>query len=430
MWSVRTSRGWGRARHLGWRVFAVLVLAFGLILPWGPVATADDVEPPAGPTAQEAQRARAAVEAGALDVAEAESALARLREELAEAQIRVQSAAADYEEAVASLEAAEEEVRLARAAAERAGRAEASARTALAGVYRSTRHSGGAEGAMGSLEVVLEARDVEDLIGQDAAERAVQRKLGGALGEYSDARAASESADARWSAAREARREAKREAGAAYETAQEAAADLADRTEAAERDRTLLMERLAALRDTSVRIEREREAARAAAASAEREAEAREALDAAPGAGSGAGAGPNPAAPLPEAPPASSEGTGQGQVAVGWARTKIGAPYRLAAEGPTEYDCSGLTSEAWRYAGTWITRTSRSQYVAVGHIGYENLRPGDLIFYGTDGTDPQSIYHVAMYTGDGRMIEAVMPGVALRETELRLDGAMPYAGRP
>ncbi|GAB3163632.1 hypothetical protein GCM10027059_18240 [Myceligenerans halotolerans] len=477
-WPARGGAGWGRAGHLGWRVFAVLVLVIALVYPWGPVATADDAEPPSGPTAQEATEARDAVRAGELDVAQAEAALAGLRQDLEDAQIGVQMAAADHEDAVAALDAAEAEVREAREEADRAGNAEAKARAALAAVYRAAQRSGGAD-ALGPLEVVLEAEDIDDLIGQEAAERAVRRKLAAALTEHSRARAASEAADARWSAAREERADAKAEAEAAYDAAQRAVAELAARTEAAERDRALLIERLAELRNTSIRIEREREDARAAAARAEREAEARAALGAGQqeagagmgdvpasggdGAGSGDGdTGDKPAdtsapaddpgsglAPAPEPPPAPepapepvpeppapdpsgswSSASAQGQAAVAWARTKIGSPYLLGAEGPASYDCSGLTSEAWRYAGHWITRTSRSQYLAVSHIGYGELRPGDLIFYGSDLSDPQSIYHVAMYTGNGRMIEAVMPGVSLRETDLRLSGAMPYAGRP
>ncbi|MBE1875149.1 NlpC/P60 family protein [Myceligenerans pegani] len=475
VWWVRGSGRRVRVGPVGWRVLAVLVLVIALVYPWGPVATADDVAPPAGPTEREAVEARDAVRAGELDVAQAEAALAGLRQELEDARIRVQSAAADHEDAVAALDAAEAEVRQAREAAERAGNAEAKARAGLAAVYRAAQRSGGATDALGPLEVVLEAEDVDDLIGQDAAERAVRRKLAAALAQYSDARAVSESADARWSAARQARAAAKAQAEAAYEAAQRAVVDLAERTEAAERDRTLLVERLADLRNTSIRIEREREEARAAAALAEREAAARAALEAAqaeagaagglpeggedaggdraaggapgsepdPGSGSasdpGPGGGiapepePGPPAPEPPAPGPSGSWSGtaaQGEAAVAWARTKIGSPYELGAEGPTSYDCSGLTSEAWEFAGRWITRTSRSQYLAVAKIGYEELRPGDLIFYGSDPADPQSIYHVAMYSGDGRMIEAVMPGVSLRETDLRLSGAMPWAGRP
>ncbi|WP_251150120.1 NlpC/P60 family protein [Cellulosimicrobium sp. Marseille-Q4280] len=94
------------------------------------------------------------------------------------------------------------------------------------------------------------------------------------------------------------------------------------------------------------------------------------------------------------------------------------------------YDCSGLTSRAWSAAGVEITRTSRSQYQRVAKIPYAQLRPGDLIFYANDTSDPSTIRHVAVYAGGGRMVEAPQPGVDVREVPMRWTDAMPYAGRP
>ncbi len=62
-------------------------------------------------------------------------------------------------------------------------------------------------------------------------------------------------------------------------------------------------------------------------------------------------------------------------------------------------------------------------------IPHSQLRPGDLVFYGS-GNDADSIYHVAIYSGGGRMIEAARAGIPVRETSLRMSGAMDYAGRP
>jgi cell wall-associated NlpC family hydrolase len=76
-----------------------------------------------------------------------------------------------------------------------------------------------------------------------------------------------------------------------------------------------------------------------------------------------------------------------------------------------------------------LPRTSRSQYDAVEKISYSQLRPGDLVFYGS-GSSSSSIYHVAIYSGGGRMVEAPRAGVPLRETSLRMSGTMPFAGRP
>ena len=106
--------------------------------------------------------------------------------------------------------------------------------------------------------------------------------------------------------------------------------------------------------------------------------------------------------PAPE-PPSSGGSSGSssgGQAAVAWARTQIGKPYAWGATGPDAYDCSGLTGAAWRHGGVSLPRTSRSQYTAVEKIAYSDLRPGDLVFYGTSSSSG-SIYHVAIYSGGG-----------------------------
>lgn len=448
------------------RMLGAAVLALCLILPWGPVAKADPpADPPAGPSAQDARDARDAVAAGALDVEQAEAALDALRSELDAARIRVQTAAADYAEAQQAVERAEQKVADARKAAERARTGEAAARSGLAGVYRGSSRGGD----LGSFGIAVGADSVPDLVGRSVAERAVQRKLARALADYQEALASSESADSRWTAAKHELAEAAERADTAFDAARSAAADLEARTRAAETERAALVERLAELRQTSVTIEREREEARAAAAAAAREAAAKAELErqeaaraaaeaeADADADTDAGAGPDgrdegerrsgggtsepPSAqapapapePAPAGPPTSGVTTGSGERgfgAVAWARTKLGAPYLLGAAGPTAYDCSGLTMMSWASQGVDITRTSRSQYLAVGKVGYGALRPGDLIFYGADQGDPSSIYHVAMYTGAGMMIEATLPGHPLSENPLRLTNAMPYAGRP
>ena len=450
-------RGVDESRHghgttLALRALGVAVLALSLVIPWGPTAGADP--PPDPPTAEEAQAAQDAVAAGTLDVQQAEAALTALRSELGAARVRVQVAAADYAEAQEAVEQAEQEVAAARRAARAARKGEVSARASLAEVYRASVR----DADLGSLDVAFGAESVPDMVGRSAAERAVQRKLGGAMAEYQEARASAESADARWTAAKEQRATAAAQAESAFAAAQAAAADLEARTRAAETERQALVARLAQLRQTSVEIERQREEARAVAAEAVREAAAKAELErqeharaeagsgvadgsasgAASGALDGSGGAPAPApegAPVPPlvGPPTSGVTQGsqdRGAGAVAWARTKVGAPYLLGAAGPPHYDCSGLTMGSWASQGVDITRTSRSQYLAVGKVDYGSLRTGDLIFYGSNPSDPSSIYHVAMYTGGGMMIEATLPGQPLSENPLRLSGAMPYAGRP
>ena len=120
----------------------------------------------------------------------------------------------------------------------------------------------------------------------------------------------------------------------------------------------------------------------------------------------------------------------QGAGAVAWAKTKIGSPYGWGSSGPSSYDCSGLTSMAWSSQGVNITRSSRSQYAHVKKIPYAQMRPGDLIFYGSNPANGQTINHVAIYAGNGQMVEALRPGRPLSLSPMRYAGTMAFAGRP
>ncbi|MEU5123727.1 C40 family peptidase [Streptomyces asoensis] len=109
----------------------------------------------------------------------------------------------------------------------------------------------------------------------------------------------------------------------------------------------------------------------------------------------------------------------QGKQAVQFATAQIGKPYVWGAEGPKAFDCSGLTSEAWRSAGRPIPRTSQEQWKQLPHIAIEDMRPGDLIIYFDDAS------HVALYVGDGSIIHAPRPG---HTVTLAGAGSMPILG--
>lgn len=107
-------------------------------------------------------------------------------------------------------------------------------------------------------------------------------------------------------------------------------------------------------------------------------------------------------------PPPSSLPPGAASEAVRFAYAQLGKPYRWGAAGPDGYDCSGLTSAAWRAAGVALPHNARAQYGAVARIGRDQLRPGDLVFYYSD------IHHVGLYVGDGRIIHAPQHGERIR----------------
>jgi cell wall-associated NlpC family hydrolase len=110
----------------------------------------------------------------------------------------------------------------------------------------------------------------------------------------------------------------------------------------------------------------------------------------------------------------------------------MGTQYQLGGNGPG-YDCSGVTYAAWSSAGFWLPRTAQGQYNATTHIPISDMRPGDLVFYGT-GRSAGAIYHVAIYIGNGQVAEATTWGqvaqVRAYDASWRINNLIPYAGRP
>ncbi|MEV7904459.1 C40 family peptidase [Streptomyces anulatus] len=104
--------------------------------------------------------------------------------------------------------------------------------------------------------------------------------------------------------------------------------------------------------------------------------------------------------------------TRQGGDAVAYAVRQIGKPYVWGAEGPASFDCSGLTSQAWSAAGRTIPRTSQEQWKQLPKVPVSALRPGDLVIYFPKAT------HVALYIGNGLVVQAPRPGTKVKVSPL------------
>jgi cell wall-associated NlpC family hydrolase len=100
--------------------------------------------------------------------------------------------------------------------------------------------------------------------------------------------------------------------------------------------------------------------------------------------------------------------------AVRFALTQLGKPYVWGAEGPDTYDCSGLVQAAYASAGIALPRTARPQYLSTTPVPVEAMIPGDLLFFGPDAANWDSIHHVGIYLGDGRMVHAPTTGDVVR----------------
>ncbi|MEU3410405.1 NlpC/P60 family protein [Streptomyces sp. NPDC006658] len=124
-------------------------------------------------------------------------------------------------------------------------------------------------------------------------------------------------------------------------------------------------------------------------------------------------AGDRPAAPAAGAAGAAGAGAaGAAERAVRYALDQVGKPYRWGAAGPDAYDCSGLTSRAWVRAGVAVPRTSQEQWARLTRVPLDRLRPGDLVVYFPEAT------HVAMYVGDGKVVQAPRPGGKVKVSPL------------
>ncbi|QNE89581.1 C40 family peptidase [Corynebacterium incognita] len=127
------------------------------------------------------------------------------------------------------------------------------------------------------------------------------------------------------------------------------------------------------------------------------------------------------------------------------AESQIGAPYAWGggtASGPSQgirdggtadahgdynkvgFDCSGLTLYAFSAAGLSLPHYTGYQYTMGEQIDPANMQRGDLIFYG-----PQGNHHVAIYLGNGEMLEAPQSGQTVTKTPVRWSGMSPHAVR-
>ncbi|MFF8378451.1 NlpC/P60 family protein [Streptomyces sp. NPDC015661] len=102
------------------------------------------------------------------------------------------------------------------------------------------------------------------------------------------------------------------------------------------------------------------------------------------------------------------------------ARTRVGMPYVWGATGPASFDCSGLTSWAFKQAGVTLPRTSQGQASAGTRIdSLGALRPGDLVIMRDD------LSHVGFYAGNGQILHAPKPGAQVRYESIARSG-MPF----
>ena len=92
--------------------------------------------------------------------------------------------------------------------------------------------------------------------------------------------------------------------------------------------------------------------------------------------------------------------------------------------GKIGYDCSGFTRYAFAGVGVQIPKYSGDQYTAGRQVSPSQAKRGDLIFWGPGGSQ-----HVAIYLGDGQMLESSSSAGQGAVGPVRTAGMTPYVIR-
>lgn len=160
--------------------------------------------------------------------------------------------------------------------------------------------------------------------------------------------------------------------------------------------------------------------------------------------GAAVGAVAKPSGNAPTAPATGSRAQ-RIETVIARAQAQVGVPYAWGggdANGPTQgirdggvadsygdynkigFDCSGLVLYAFAGVGIDLPHYTGYQYQRGTKVSPSEMQRGDLIFYG-----PNAENHVAIYLGDGMMIEAPQSGATVSVNPVRWSGMSPYAVR-
>ena len=398
----------------------------------------------AAPSDEEIARAREAENAAKMSVAQIEVELASVKSEAEVALQKAMSAAEELNGARYSLEQATQTARQAQADADKAKADYEAGKQEIASIAQTAYRDGGS-----SLDSIAPYLSADGLRTVETKQATLNSFSASANVKMQKVAALEQVANVMNDAAIQAQAK-QAEATAQVETRSAAAQSAANNARnaqamtAARRD--ALVAELARKQNTTVELINQREAEleaqrQAAAAEAARQAAAAEAArqQAAAEAARRAREQQNSYTPAP-APAASYDddddtpswgggGGGNSDAAAGaiaWAKSKLGAQYVWAGEGPG-YDCSGLVTMAYRSQGIYLTHWSQAQYSEGTRVPVSQAQPGDLIFWNWDGGN---IDHVAIHLGNNQIIEAPTFGVPVRITSIYgWSAVLPYAVR-
>ena len=265
-----------------------------------------------------------------------------------------------------------------------------------------------------TLELLFNPDNAESLLFQMSMEEIIAQRTEAIYQAALDKQAQAEALALELEQSRIELEEIEAEAEKLYQEAQDAADAVIAKVAESERERATMMEQLAELKDTAEEIERQRQEGL--------EWERRQAaIRAAPTA--------------PELYSVGEPDWAQVETAIAFASEQLGERYVLGGAGPNVWDCSGITMKSYAAAGVYIGwHSATAQYnVLAGQkklVPFQNAQRGDLIWWSTESAFSGDKYHVAIYLGDGMMLEAPNPARTVRIVPVRYGELWPYAGRP
>jgi cell wall-associated NlpC family hydrolase len=117
--------------------------------------------------------------------------------------------------------------------------------------------------------------------------------------------------------------------------------------------------------------------------------------------------------------------------------SQMGVPYSWGGGKPTGpttgidsgantvgFDCSGFTQFSFAGVGVLIPKYSGDQYDTGRKVPVSQAKRGDLLFWGPGGSQ-----HVALYLGNGQVLEAASSAGKVSVAPVRKGGLQPYAAR-
>ncbi|MEV4319928.1 NlpC/P60 family protein [Actinocrispum sp. NPDC049592] len=411
--------------------------------------------PPPKPSDQEVQASKNDRDSKAGRVGELANQLAAAETKLTDLQANVELKMEDANKALVDLDTARAAANKAKAEAAATRQEADAAQAAIDRIHQEVDDFAAASfrqgSTIGSMTAFIGARSPQDILDRAALLNAVsgsqldaldrmQRARVEQANKDSLARAAVNVANAKQAQAEDAKRVADAATAAAEEARRSQASQAKQIMEDKENTEQLLAEAQAKVGDLESQLQRYREWQAAKQKEDEERAKAAAAAAAAAAAGNRPG---RPSRPVIGRPAAGSNAA---QIVIARALAQLGMPYAWGggnANGPTRgirdggvadlfgdynkigFDCSGLMIYAFAGVGIGLPHYSGYQATAGRRVPLSQMAPGDMLFWATGGR----IHHVALYIGNGQMIEAPYSGSRVRIAPVRYGGIVPYATR-